>query len=74
MSHCLKTLSSVLVILIFGSLLGIYGYYTITKIHQLEVDHITLTNNVEQFAKQVNDEFIKIRTEIHKPVPDKEKK
>jgi preprotein translocase subunit SecE len=61
MNETFKNIASVIIVLILGMALGSYALYQHLRISSLEVRQDTFEKNVSAFAKQVNDEFAKIK-------------
>ena len=59
MKERLTVISSAIVIFLLGCLFGGYSLWSTLKINSLEVRLTNFQKNVEEFAKQVNDEFKK---------------
>jgi len=53
--------SSVIMLFVAGCLFGSYALYMHLRISTLEQQHSAFVKDVENFAKQVNEEFKKIK-------------
>lgn len=61
MQETLTKTASILVIFVLGCIVGFSALYLHMRISALETQQVLFQKNVEQFAKQVNDEFAKLR-------------
>lgn len=68
MKDKLSAVSSVLLIFLVGCLFGCYALWINLRVNSLESNQVSFQKGVEQFAKQINDEFAK------RPVVEKDKK
>lgn len=59
MKERLSVISSVVVIFLFGCLFGGYALWMNLRLNGLANEQAEFRQNVEQFAKQVNEEFKK---------------
>jgi sensor domain CHASE-containing protein len=62
----LSAISSAIIILMFGCLMGGYGLWMHLKVSAVAQDQAAFKQNVEQFAKKVNEEFNKISSKEKK--------
>lgn len=71
MKERIYAIASATFVFIAGCLVGGIGIHSYLRISALENNQAAFSKNVEAFAKQVNDEFAKVRTEIKAETADK---